>query len=216
MDLNKDSFENACHVLEKAAESLGAHMTLVHTRNHPVLTLSDQDQAAATPTSSTETNLPNMNALSLQETKSSVNATEDIHFFGHALLRKHATEAKDILELRVCVVGNVDAGKSTVLGVLTKNVWDDGRGKARVNLFRHKHEIESGRTSSVGMEIMGFDSRGSVITPAMLQKPKLAWEDICGVASKVITYLDLAGHEKYLKTTVFGMTGCSPDYVMLM
>lgn len=28
--------------------------------------------------------------------------------------------------------------------------------------------------------------------------------------------LDLAGHEKYLKTTVFGMTGCAPDYVMLI
>jgi GTPase len=26
----------------------------------------------------------------------------------------------------------------------------------------------------------------------------------------------LAGHEKYLKTTVFGMTGHSPDFVMLM
>lgn len=45
----------------------------------------------------------------------------------------------------------VDAGKSTMLGVLTKNTLDDGRGRTRVNLFRHKHEIESGRTSSVGM-----------------------------------------------------------------
>ena len=44
----------------------------------------------------------------------------------------------------------VDAGKSTLLGVLTKGTLDDGRGKSRVNLFRHKHEIESGRTSSVG------------------------------------------------------------------
>ena len=30
---------------------------------------------------------------------------------------------------------------------------DDGRGLARVALFRHKHEIESGRISSVGMEV---------------------------------------------------------------
>lgn len=44
----------------------------------------------------------------------------------------------------------VDAGKSTLLGVLTKGALDDGRGRTRVNLFRHKHEIESGRTSSVG------------------------------------------------------------------
>ena len=47
-----------------------------------------------------------------------------------------------------------------MLGVLVKGGLDDGRGKARVNLFRHKHEIESGRTSSVGLEIMGFDTMG--------------------------------------------------------
>lgn len=58
----------------------------------------------------------------------------------------------------------VDAGKSSMLGVLVKGDLDDGRGKARVNLFRHKHEMETGRTSSVGMEIMGFDSVGRVIT----------------------------------------------------
>lgn len=48
--------------------------------------------------------------------------------------------------------------------MLVKGDLDDGRGKARVNLFRHKHEMETGRTSSVGMEIMGFDSVGKVIT----------------------------------------------------
>lgn len=57
----------------------------------------------------------------------------------------------------------VDAGKSSMLGVLVKGDLDDGRGKARVNLFRHKHEMETGRTSSVGMEIMGFDSVGKVV-----------------------------------------------------
>lgn len=51
-----------------------------------------------------------------------------------------------------------------MLGVLVKGDLDDGRGRARVNLFRHKHEIESGRTSSVGMEILGFDTMGNVIT----------------------------------------------------
>ena len=63
-----------------------------------------------------------------------------------------------------CANVTVDAGKSSMLGVLVKGDLDDGRGKARVNLFRHKHEIETGRTSSVGMEIMGFDSVGNVVT----------------------------------------------------
>ena len=53
---------------------------------------------------------------------------------------------------RVAVVGNVDAGKSTLLGVLTHGVLDNGRGYARQRLFRHKHEMESGRTCSVGRD----------------------------------------------------------------
>lgn len=55
----------------------------------------------------------------------------------------------------MAVVGNVDAGKSTLLGVLTHGELDNGRGHARQRLFRHKHEMESGRTSSVGNDILG-------------------------------------------------------------
>lgn len=59
-------------------------------------------------------------------------------------------------------MGNVDAGKSTLLGVLTHGELDNGRGFARQKLFRHKHEMESGRTSSVGNDILGFDHNGQV------------------------------------------------------
>lgn len=115
---------------------------------------------------------------------------------------------------RVAVVGNVDAGKSTLLGVLTHGELDNGRGHARQRLFRHKHEMESGRTSSVGNDILGFDSVGKVVN-----KPDhgtLDWVKICEKSAKVITFIDLAGHERYLKTTVFGMTGHAPDFGMLM
>ena len=47
---------------------------------------------------------------------------------------------KDFTEIRCAVVGNVDAGKSTLLGVLTHGELDNGRGLARQRLFRHKHE----------------------------------------------------------------------------
>ena len=39
-------------------------------------------------------------------------------------------DAEDFMEVRVAVVGNVDSGKSTLLGVLTHGVLDDGRGDA--------------------------------------------------------------------------------------
>lgn len=139
--------------------------------------------------------------------------------YAHLLLRRRPQALESLSELRVCVVGNVDAGKSTLLGVLTKNVLDDGRGKTRLGLFRFKHEIESGRTSSVGTEVLGFDAKGKIVAGGM----KVGMDQVYKASAKIVTFLDLAGHEKYvqtdsryLKTTVFGMTGCAPDYVMLM
>ncbi len=105
-------------------------------------------------------------------------------------------------------------GKSTLLGVLTHGELDNGRGFARQKLFRHKHEAESGRTSSVGNDILGFDSAGRVVNKP--EHGNLDWVRVCERSSKVVTFIDLAGHEKYLKTTVFGMTGHAPDFGMLM
>lgn len=36
---------------------------------------------------------------------------------------------------------------------------DNGRGSARLNMFRHLHEVKSGRTSSLSHEILGFDAQ---------------------------------------------------------
>ncbi|ETN81967.1 elongation factor Tu GTP binding domain protein, partial [Necator americanus] len=125
-------------------------------------------------------------------------------------------KGEDFIEVRVAVVGNVDAGKSTLLGVLTHSALDDGRGLARTKLFRHKHEFESGRTSSVGNDILGFDVHGEVVNKPDPHNNNLDWVQISRDCSKLITFIDLAGHEKYLKTTIFGMTGHMPDYTMLM
>ena len=36
------------------------------------------------------------------------------------------------------------------------------------------------------------------------------------MSSKVVTFIDLAGHQKYLRTTVFGLTAHCPEFVMLV
>lgn len=159
--------------------------------------------------------------------------TKDKSCSGKIMIRRIPKGVDDVIETRIAVVGNVDAGKSTMLGVLVKGGLDDGRGKARVNLFRHKHEIESGRTSSVGMEIMGFDTKGDVVA-ATVPGRKLSWEEIgkrsvselrewrvktamlTVVQAKVIGFSDLAGHERYLRTTVFGLLSSEPNYCLLM
>ncbi|KAH9961331.1 GTP-binding protein 1 [Russula dissimulans] len=140
------------------------------------------------------------------------------------LLRLPPPDVSLIPEVRCAVVGNVDSGKSTILGVLTRGGLDDGRGLARVALFRHKHEIESGRTSSVGMEILGFDvggvpilplSSGSV-DPDVLRRERLGWDEISHRSAKIVTFIDLAGHERYLKTTLYGLTSGAPSCVILV
>ena len=50
--------------------------------------------------------------------------------------KKSGKETKNILKnpsdyIRLAMVGNVDSGKSTLVGVLTKGLNDDGRGSAR-------------------------------------------------------------------------------------
>ena len=140
---------------------------------------------------------------------------KDTSCTGKVLIRQNPETPEDVIETRIAVVGNVDAGKSTMLGVLVKGGLDDGRGKARVNLFRHKHEVESGRTSSVGMEIMGFDTKGDVVASNVPGR-KLSWEEIGKRSAKVISFTDLAGHERYLRTTVFGLLSSSPNYCLLM
>jgi GTPase len=150
-----------------------------------------------------------------EEEAESAAAEKEKECSGKVLVRQHPATVEEVIETRIAVVGNVDAGKSTMLGVLVKGGLDDGRGKARVNLFRHKHEIESGRTSSVGMEIMGFDTMGKVVA-AEVPGRKSSWEEIGKRSAKVITFTDLAGHERYLRTTVFGLLSSSPNYCLLM
>lgn len=49
--------------------------------------------------------------------------------------------------------------------MLTKGLADDGNGGARVRVLNYQHEQESGRTSSIGQEIMGFNKEGKQVLP---------------------------------------------------
>jgi len=93
--------------------------------------------------------------------------------------------------IRIGLLGGVDAGKSSLLGVLKNNKLDDGRGSSRENIMYYKHEKNSGRTSSVTSHYINFNEN-------------------------LITFIDLAGHETYLKTTIYGLYGLNLDYVFII
>ena len=117
-------------------------------------------------------------------------------------------------EVKICIAGNVDSGKSSLLGVLTTNKHDDGRGFARLSVFNFKHEIDTGRTSSIAQHILGFDAWGEIVN--YKNKHSNSWPDIVNNSNKIISFYDLAGHEKYLKTTITGLSSCYPDYCFIL
>ena len=120
-------------------------------------------------------------------------------------------------DIRIAVIGNVDSGKSTLVGVLTKGIMDDGRGSARLKVFNFSHEAANGRTSSIAQEIMGFDDdRRQVELERTNATKNQSWAHIATHSKKILTFLDLCGHEKYLKTTMFGLVGLLPDYSMII
>lgn len=100
------------------------------------------------------------------------------------------TRIEKYTDLNVGMLGNVDSGKSTTLGQLVTGEKDNGKGKLRSGISRHPHEIKSGRTSDLVYHTGVFSSNR-------------------------ITFVDLAGHEKYLKTTITGLNTVIPDLLLL-
>jgi GTPase len=93
-------------------------------------------------------------------------------------------------EIRIATIGNVDSAKSTTISVLANKILDNGRGEARKLILKHPHESNTGRTSSITQHFIETDQ-------------------------SIIGFVDLAGHEKYLKTTMTGLNGCFIDYCIV-
>jgi len=119
---------------------------------------------------------------------------------------------KDV-ECTIVVCGPVDAGKSSLIGVLTSGTLDNGRGSARNKILVHQHERDTGRTSHISYNplVYKFNSIESGITLNSNNNLKLR-DTRYHYINKITSFIDLAGHEKYLKTTLFGVTGLFPDY----
>lgn len=128
------------------------------------------------------------------------------------LFLRRSSEEEKVKDLRICCVGNAESGKSTLLGVLLSGKLDDGNGSARMDIFRHRHELEKGSTSSLSRQILGFSSSGEVVNHDTFTT---SWSQIVKESEKLIMFIDLAGHERYMKTTLFGLTSQSPDYALV-
>ena len=111
------------------------------------------------------------------------------------LVRYLAESCTSKILLRLAVIGNVDSGKSTLIGVLTHGALDNGRGSARLHVFRHKHEIENGRTSSISQQMVGFDTAGKIMNceggGGGGGVKKLTQQEILQASTKLLDFVDL-------------------------
>lgn len=120
----------------------------------------------------------------------------------------------------VSVIGDVASGKSTLIGVLTRGCLDDGHGLARMQVFRHRHELENGCTSSLSEHTIGITQDGRLCCADEFEDfGDDDDEDVHASSSEAKSFLtlsDLAGHKKYFKVTASGLASQFPDYAMLV
>jgi len=118
------------------------------------------------------------------------------------------------LDIKIMLLGDKQSGKSTLIGVLTSGKLDNGKGSVRALVQTHKHEITSGETSTLSHHILGFDSQGSVINN--LKNGGSSWEEIVDSSTKILTFMDIGGHEKYTPKIVSGLCSFYPDYTIIV
>lgn len=125
-------------------------------------------------------------------------------------------------QLRVSLTGATTCGKSSLLGTLSTSTLDNGRGKSRLSLLKHRHEIASGITSSVAQELIGYEDdpenpNGNVKVLNYACEDISAWNDIHAShrLSRLALLSDSAGHPRFRRTTVRGLVGWAPHWTFL-
>lgn len=128
---------------------------------------------------------------------------------------KKATE-----QLRLSLTGATMSGKSSLLGSLSTATLDNGRGKSRLSLLKHRHEIVSGMTSSVTQELIGYtvdDESGDLNVINYASGNIDSWIDIHSACQggRLVFLSDSAGHPRYRRTAVRGLMGWAPHWTLL-
>ncbi|KAF1966777.1 hypothetical protein BU23DRAFT_661532 [Bimuria novae-zelandiae CBS 107.79] len=146
---------------------------------------------------------------------------------GHDEKSSHPITHTSLPQLRVSLAGATMSGKSSLLGTLSTGTLDNGRGKSRLSLLKHRHEIESGITSSITQELVGY---GDLLDPdgkrSFSQVINYGYSDVSSwadlhasaetlTAGRLVFLTDSAGHPRFRRTTVRGLVGWDPHYTLL-
>jgi len=115
-------------------------------------------------------------------------------------------------ELMVGLLGPPLSGKTSLVGFISYGINDDGYGNAREVVFRHDHESNQGRTSSIKYDLIGY-SNGKLnnYTTGFIG----SWEDIVEDSDRLINISDMPGNYKHFRTAMFSIASHGYDYIIL-
>ena len=130
------------------------------------------------------------------------------------LVRKAViTETEETIGINIA--GRVNAGKSTLIGVLTGGELDDGKGRARAPLLKHPQELEGGQTADLHVTFLGFDERSR---PILTRRPADIGEisRVLEQSKRLILFYDAPGHSIYVKTMIRSILGADAQFAMIL
>lgn len=120
-------------------------------------------------------------------------------------------------QIRITLLGATASGKSSLLGTLSTSVLDNGRGKSRLSLLKHRHEIASGITSSVAQELIGYaeDDSGSNLVINYASGDVSSWIDIHNLSERLVFVSDSPGLPRFAKSTFRALISWKPAWTVL-
>lgn len=128
-------------------------------------------------------------------------------------------EASTMEQLRVTLTGPTDCGKSTLLGTLSTGIFDNGAGRSRTFLLRHRHELASGMTTSISHMLIGYKNDGldENLIYSFSDRNIDSWEAIHDSSrdGRLVFVADSAGHLRFRRTILRGLVGWAPHWTLL-
>lgn len=169
---------------------------------------------------------PSHNSHTLTNDVESLDSTAVTQLAVQSLTSNTETEATEshTEQLRVSLTGSTTSGKSSLLGTLSTSTLDNGRGKSRLSLLKHRHEIVSGISSSVTPELIGYhdpslNRRGMISSTNIINYATgnvSTWNDIhcASQPGRLVFFTDSAGHPRYRRTIVRGLVSWAPHWTL--
>ncbi|KAF2237436.1 hypothetical protein EV356DRAFT_462272 [Viridothelium virens] len=170
--------------------------------------------------------------LSLSSSQRTLNQQQEIasctdrHLANTDKLAKPATAKSHSWsrQVRVSLTGTTMCGKSSLLGTLSTATLDNGRGKSRLSLLKHKHELATGVTSSIAQELIGYHDVGGTSEKDWITEvinfetgDVSSWNDVHDMTGggRLVLLTDCAGNPRYRRTALRGLIGWAPHWTLL-